>query len=70
MQIVLLLDADFVVSKGLHETLSEEGHFKALVEDAVNHRAAVVLPAFETDAALSAEQGGLTAFTAQQGKLQ
>ena len=66
-QVLLLLDADFVVSKGLHEKLSEEKHFRALVEDTVTHRAAIVLPAFETDAALSADAGGQTAFTAQQG---
>ena len=66
-QVILLLDADFVVSKGLHERLSEERHFKALVEDTTTHRAAVVLPAFETDAALSADEGGMTAYTAQQG---
>ena len=33
------------------------------------HRAAIVLPAFETDAGLSADEGGLMAFTAQQGAL-
>lgn len=65
---LLLLDADFVVSKGLHARLTAEPAFQALVEDTCTHRAAIVLPAFETDSSMSVDQGGLTAFNAQQSE--
>lgn len=65
-EVVLLLDADFVVSTGLHEKLSNSHEFGALVEDTATHRTAIVLPAFETEASLGIDQGSLVASQAQQ----
>lgn len=62
---MLLLDADFVVSAGLHEKLSGEMQFKALTEDTAFQRNAIVLPAFETEASLGIDQGGEIATQAQ-----
>lgn len=67
-QVVLLLDADFVVSTGLHEKLSNSHEFGALVEDTATHRTAIVLPAFETEASLGIDQGSLVASQAQQSE--
>ena len=65
VQVVLLLDADFVVSTGLHEKLSSATEFAALIEDTAMHHSAIVLPAFETEASLGMEQGSAVASQAQ-----
>ena len=65
LQVVLLLDADFVVSAGLHERLSTSTQFSALAEDTAAQRNAIVLPAFETEASLGIEQGSAVATKAQ-----
>ena len=67
---VLLLDADFVVSTGLHDALSSSRQFSALIEDTATHRNAIVLPAFETEASLGMEQGSSVASQAQASKPQ
>ncbi|KAK9796664.1 hypothetical protein WJX73_002272 [Symbiochloris irregularis] len=65
-EVVLLLDADFVVSAGLHERLSASTQFAALTEDTAAQRNAIVLPAFETEASLGIEAGGQIATDAQK----
>ena len=52
------LDADFVVSAGLHERLSSPEAAEALAEDLNIHRNIVVIPAFETESSLGLEKGG------------
>ena len=68
-QVVLLLDADFVVSTGLHERLSKTTEFQALVQDTADQRNAIVLPAFETEASLGMDQGSQVARQAQLSAL-
>lgn len=67
VQVVLALDADFVVSAGLHEKLSSHDASAALLEDVSIQRNVVVLPAFETESSLGLEKGGEIANLAQQG---
>ncbi len=67
MQVVLALDADFVVSAGLHEKLSAQDASAALLEDVSIQRNVVVLPAFETESSLGLEKGGEIANLAQRG---
>lgn len=64
--VVLALDADFVVSAGLHEKLSAQDASAALLEDVSIQRNVVVLPAFETESSLGLEKGGEIANLAQQ----
>jgi len=63
---VLALDADFVVSAGLHEKLSSSEASAALLEDVSIQRNVVVLPAFETETSLGLEKGGDIANLAQR----
>lgn len=64
----MALDADFVVSAGLHEKLSASDASAALLEDVSIQRNVVVLPAFETESSLGLEKGGEIANLAQQGE--
>jgi hypothetical protein len=66
--VLLLLDADFIVSKGLHEELTQSERSAALMEDLTTNKRIIVLPAFETDAALGVEAGGAMAMQAQASK--
>ena len=66
MQVVLSLDADFLVSAGLHEKLSSPEASAALLEDVSIQRNVVVLPAFETETSLGLEKGGDIANLAQR----
>lgn len=50
LQVILLLDVDFVVTDRLHEQLSAAAAAEALADDLTIHKHAVVLPAFETAA--------------------
>lgn len=68
LQVVLALDADFVVSAGLHEKLSGPEASSALLEDVSIQRNVVVIPAFETESSLGLEKGGEIANLAQQGQ--
>ena len=63
----MALDADFVVSAGLHEKLSAHDASAALLEDVSIQRNVVVLPAFETESSLGLEKGGEIANLAQRG---
>ena len=65
---VLALDADFVVSAGLHEKLSGPATSAALLEDVSIQRNVVVLPAFETESSLGLDRGSDIATKAQRGK--
>ncbi len=69
LQVILAVDADFLVMPGLHEKLSGPDAAKALLEDLTMRRQVVVLPAFETDAALGIEHGAQIAIKAQTGPL-
>jgi hypothetical protein len=64
--VVLSLDADFLVSAGLHEKLSSPEASAALLEDVSIQRNVVVLPAFETETSLGLEKGGDIANLAQR----
>ena len=64
---VLALDADFVVSAGLHERLAEPEASSALLEDVGIQRNVIVIPAFETDSQLGLDAGSAIANKAQQG---
>lgn len=64
-QVVLLLDADFIVSHDLHEALTQSDKSAALMEDLTANRRVVVLPAFETEGSLGVEAGGDMALQAQ-----
>ena len=64
----MAVDADFLIVPGLHEKLSGADAARALLEDLTMRRQVVVLPAFETDAALGIEQGAQIAIRAQTGK--
>lgn len=64
MQVLLLLDADFIASAGLHEFLTQSGKAADLLEDLVDNRKVIVLPAFETEASLGMEAGGEMALKA------
>ena len=66
LQVVLSLDADFLVSAGLHEKLSSAEASAALLEDVSIQRNVVVLPAFETETSLGLEKGGDIANLAQR----
>ena len=57
MQVLLLLDADFIASAGLHEFLTQSDKAADLMEDLVDNRRVIVLPAFETEASLGVEAG-------------
>ena len=65
MQVLLLLDADFIASAGLHEFLTQSDKAADLMEDLVDNRRVIVLPAFETEASLGVEAGGEMALKAQ-----
>ena len=65
---LLLLDADFIVSKDLHQTLTQSDRAAALMDDLSNARKLVVLPAFETDASLGVDAGGDMALQAQASR--
>lgn len=67
---VLALDADFVVSAGLHEKLSGPHASTALLEDVSIQHNVVVLPAFETESSLGLDKGSEVATKAQQGGYQ
>lgn len=62
---LFLLDADFIASKGLHEELTQSDKSAALLDDLTTNKKVIVLPAFETDAALGIEAGGEMALQAQ-----
>ena len=68
LQVGLSLDADFLVSAGLHEKLSSAEASAALLEDVSIQRNVVVLPAFETETSLGLEKGGDIANLAQRCK--
>lgn len=68
LQVVLALDADFVVSAGLHEKLSSPTTAAALLEDVSIQRNVVVLPAFETESSLGLDRGSDIATKAQLGR--
>ena len=65
---VLALDADFIVSAGLHEKLSSPEASTALLEDVSIQHNVIVLPAFETESSLGLDKGGEIANKAQQGQ--
>ncbi len=65
VQVLLLLDADFIASAGLHEFLTQSDKAADLMEDLVDNRRVIVLPAFETEASLGVEAGGEMALKAQ-----
>ena len=67
IQVVLALDADFIVSEGLHESLSQPSASSALLEDVSIQRNVIVIPAFETEGSLGLEKGGEIATLAQKG---
>jgi hypothetical protein len=62
LQIVLLLDGDFVASVGLHERLSDSAETQS--KDTSQHRHAIMLtlPAFEASPDLSHEEAMLPQF--------
>lgn len=62
---LLLLDADFIASAGLHEFLTRDDKAADLMEDLTTNRKVIVLPAFETEASLGVEAGGQMALKAQ-----
>lgn len=62
---LLLLDADFIASAGLHEFLTRDDKAADLMEDLTTNRKVIVLPAFETEASLGVEAGGQMALQAQ-----
>ena len=62
---LLLLDADFIASAGLHEFLTRDDKAADLMEDLAVNRKVIVLPAFETEASLGVEGGGDMALKAQ-----
>ena len=64
-QVLLLLDADFIASAGLHEFLTRDDKAADLMEDLVTNRRVIVLPAFETEASLGVDGGGEMALKAQ-----
>ena len=64
-QVLLLLDADFIASAGLHEFLTRDDKAADLMEDLVANRKVIVLPAFETEASLGVDGGGEMALKAQ-----
>lgn len=68
LQVILLLDVDFVVTDGLHEQLSAAAAAEALADDLTIHKHAVVLPAFETSPQLSLPAGHSAALQAVSGK--
>ena len=68
MQVVLALDADFVLSSGLHESLSTPDASRALLEDVSIQRNVIVIPAFETEGSLGLEKGAEVATLAQKGE--
>jgi len=63
--VLLLLDADFLVSKGVHEALSSSEKASALMQDLTANKKVIVLPAFETPRSLSEETGREYALQAQ-----
>ena len=65
---LLLLDADFIASAGLHEFLTQSDKASDLLEDLVDNRRVIVLPAFETEASLGMEAGGKMALKAHASK--
>ncbi len=65
MQVLLLLDADFLVSKGVHEALTASDKASALVDDLTANKRVIVLPAFETPRSLSEDTGRTYALEAQ-----
>jgi len=64
LQVILLLDVDFVVTDRLHEQLSAAAAAEALADDLTIHKHAVVLPAFETSPQLSLPAGHSAALQA------
>lgn len=65
VQVLLLLDADFLVSKGVHEALTASDKASALNDDLTANKRVIVLPAFETPRSLSEETGRTYALEAQ-----
>lgn len=65
VQVLLLLDADFIASAGLHEFLTKDDKAADLMEDLTVNRKVIVLPAFETEASLGVDGGGEMALKAQ-----
>ena len=68
LQVLLLLDADFLVSKGVHEALTALDKASALMEDLTANKKVIVLPAFETPRSLSEEEGREYALQAQSSE--
>ena len=64
LQVILLLDVDFVATRGLHDRLSGALAAEGLAGDATLHRHAIVLPAFETSPQLSLPEGHSVALQA------
>ena len=65
VQALLLLDADFLVSKGVHEALTATDKASALMDDLTANKRVIVLPAFETPRSLSEDTGRTYALEAQ-----
>lgn len=57
MQVVFLVDVDFMISSGLQERLKEPEASAALLRSVTTGRSAIVVPAFETDPKLSLVEG-------------
>ena len=68
LQVVFSVDADFIISQGLHESLTTAGAASALLEDVSIQRNVIVIPAFETEGSLGLEKGGDIATLAQKGE--
>jgi len=68
VQVLLLLDADFIASAGLHEFLTQDDKAADLMEDLTANRKIIVLPAFETEASLGVQGGGDMALKGQASK--
>ena len=66
-QVVLLVDVDFLLTAGIHQSLSEVRAAAALADDTGVHRQAIVLPAFETGPDLGTQAGSDAAARAVTG---
>ena len=68
LQVVLLLDVDFLVTAGVHSRLSGVEAAAGLAADTGVHRQAIVLPAFETGPDLGVKAGSAAAASAVAGE--
>ena len=67
LQVILLLDVDFLVTAGIHSRLSGLDAAAGLANDTGVHRQAIVLPAFETGPNLGVIAGSAAAASAVAG---